>query len=432
MNAKTLTVLILVTLLIAGLAFVGRQRREEAKAAPGVAAGSLYPGLIDHVNEVEEIEIVGPDGTLDIEHGDGGWGLASKGGYPVGFDHVKQLVMGIAQMKILEAKTSKPERYEKLGVQDAGDPDSRSSRVTLRNATGDVLADLVVGTAKYDLGTEALYVRRADEDQAWLVTGSVTVNSRPKTWLETEILKLDRDRVARVEVTQPDGEVLRVERPDGEATEWTALDVPEGRELTSTAAPGAVGGGLTWVALDDVVKADQIDFDGAVRTEFTTFDGLVVTVRTVEHDGVYWTDYTARYDPERAVAPEPEPEAEPEAEPAEGEETAEAEPAAEEEQEPPRDVAAEAAEAAELNERLSGWAFAVPVYKAESFTKRMEDLLKDVVLPEAEPEAKTEPETEASGAAQPVPVPVPLEDLAPAATPEPAEPPTQAADGTHG
>ena len=380
MNPKTLTVLTAVTLVVAGLAFVGTREREQARAAAGAAAGPLYPGLLDRANDVAAIDIVGADGELRLENGGSDWVLASKDRYPVDFEDVKNVVLGIARMEILAATTSKPERYEKLGVRDPGDPDSRSSRVTLRDASGQALADLIVGIAKYDAGGDALYVRRAGESQSWLVSGELTVSSRAKNWLETEILELGRERVAAVTITQPDGEVLRIDRPDGTSTTWNVADVPAGRELSSPAAPSSVGSALTWVALDDVAKADTIDFEGAVRSEFTTFDGLVVTVRTVQRDGVWWTDYAARHDPPR-VAAEPEDET-PEDEAAENEAAAngaQAEPSAEPEA-PQRDVAAEAAE---LNARLAGWAFAVPVYKAENLSKRLDGLLKSVVLPPA-------------------------------------------------
>src|SRR5437773_1749751 len=129
--------------------------------------------------------------------------------------------------------------------------------------------------------------RKGGEAQSWLVDRNIELKEKASDWLEKKILEVKRDRIRSVEVTQPEGELLAVDRAVPEQNDFTLVDVPEGKELIYPTAPGSLASGLEYVNLDDVEPAAKIDFAQAPgpTAKFKTFDGLVVTVQTKEQDG---------------------------------------------------------------------------------------------------------------------------------------------------
>mgnify|MGYP001289202398 CR=1 FL=1 len=195
------------------------------------AEGALFPSLAGHVNDVVEVQVTGADGSFALERTGDAWGAADKGGYPIDFGKVKGLVVAIANFDLIEAKTANPAYHEKLGLADPGTGESKSSRVTLKDAAGSVLADVIVGDARQSRGGEpSLYARRAGEDQAYEVKGRLYIDTNASSWLDRKILALKQERVASVAITQPDGERLAISRAAPAQADFTVADLPDGRE----------------------------------------------------------------------------------------------------------------------------------------------------------------------------------------------------------
>ena len=266
MNNRLIIVLALVTALVAGAAVLSVRKRSEQPAAsvgvPGVPGAVMFPALAAGVNEAARVEVNSSDGTFTLTRTDAGWGLQAKGGYPVDFEQVKALVLGLMELEVVEEKTSNPKYYAKLGVEDVG-PGAASKRVTVSDAAGTVLADVIVGNARASraqgAGSGSLYVREHGASASFEVTGSLAVNGQPSSWLDKEVIKLDKQRVRQVEIRHPGGEVLTVARADVADAHFTAQGLPEERELMWEGVADGIGGGLGWVTLEDV-GPDLVNF----------------------------------------------------------------------------------------------------------------------------------------------------------------------------
>lgn len=422
MNQRTLSLLAAVTVGFCAAAayFVNRSRPETAAQAK--AGAPLLESLRGHVNDVARVRVTTADEVYTLERRDAGWGLLEKGGYPVDVDKVKALVVGLSELALVEEKTANPALFARLGVQDPGTTaDTPSRRVELMDASGTVLADLVVGreVLARGAGDPHLYVRRPDGGPALEVQGRVRVDDASSALLDREIAKLERKRVARVTVTHPDGEVLRVERPTADTADFTVADLPEGAELSWPGVAGGVAGALEYLNLEDVRPGDAaFDAAAAVRTRFETFDGLVVTTESLEEEGRVLVRVQAAYDaslrPSEPVGPTE----------------------AEGEQAPPAvKAAAEVeAEAAAINARVGHWIYVVPGYAGSNLRKRMAELLAKPEEASAEDAAgaaeepgEPPPEEPTAGEEQDQPPPA---DGTPPAEDAPAEPPAdRSADG---
>ncbi len=370
MSPKTLKFLAGAAVLVVVVALLV-VRRDVSATAPEAASGPLFPALRAGINDAASLEVTGAEGSFEIAKGaDGTWGLADKGGYPVDVSKVREALIGISEFEIVEAKTKRPEKHSALGLQDPDEPEATSTRVVVRDAAGEPLAAAILGDQRtyQGVGDRTMYARRADEAQAYEVRGDVRVDGVATNWLDKQILKVEPRRIARVAIEHPDGERLVAAKAAAADANYTVEDLPEDAELAWEGVANSLANGLNYLNLEDVKPTGEVDFQDlpGARTTFTCWDGLVVHVETAEHDDATYARFTASFDESARVEPVGPPP------PPEGEDPGAAEPA-EPEMASAEDVRAEVDE---LNERLSRWAYGLPSWTAQSFAKRLDDLLK--------------------------------------------------------
>ena len=142
---RSLLVLVAVTLAIIALAWNITGNRAPSTL---IAKEILYPNLVNAVNTVVQIEVHDNEQLTEIKLDDQQWKLTSADGYAAEASKVKALVLSIAELQLLETKTSLAERYPRLGVEDVDQNGAESRRVALKNASGETLVDLIVGKRK--------------------------------------------------------------------------------------------------------------------------------------------------------------------------------------------------------------------------------------------------------------------------------------------
>ena len=242
------------------------------------AAGeAIFPGLLDRFNDVREIRITMPAGKLTVKATDQGWSLAEKAGYPVDPAKVRDLALALANLQLVEAKTADPKRLERLELEEPGADGAKSRLVELLAGDGATLAAAVVGKASpslYGGGRGGVYVRRAADHQAWLAGGELDLPADAMTLIDSELVDVPLDQVARVVVQPPGGAAATLSRPDVSADFVTDATLPEGRKLDPVKVE-SLAGALAGLAMDDVRPASEIPVPpDARRVRFETFDGL--------------------------------------------------------------------------------------------------------------------------------------------------------------
>ena len=337
------------------------------------AATAFLPGLIDRVNEVRTVRITGPDArTITVVADEKGWKLQEKGGYPVKAEEVRKLVLGLAGLQLVEAKTAQSDRLKRLELEDpAGGKDAKSRAVELLDKDGKPVAAAVVGTSKpglYGSGRSGVYVRRAGEPQAWLAAGSLQLPGDGLDLVEREVIDLPMGKIARVTLGVDSPNPIRIHRPDTDTLPYTVeATAPEGREIDRDKVE-QVAGSLGLLTLQDVKPAAELALPPNARhSRYETFDGLAVDVteaRIGEGDAAerWVTLAVSALDPAAAPPPAVAP-AGTEAKPA-GDAAKPAEkPAAE--------------RAAELDARVHGWAYKVSPYVGDRLGADLDALLAD-------------------------------------------------------
>jgi hypothetical protein len=260
-------------------------------------------------------------------------------------------------MTTLEALSSNPERYGKMGVADPETKDADSALVTALDASGKALGAVIIG--HNGSVASSLYARRAGEAQSWLVKSSLYLERNVARWLNTELWKLPSTRVKSVLVQHGDGEKVLVGKGAVADTDWALADVPEGQQVKSSSIGRVLAAALENLSFDNVAAAAKkpLPETERVTTTFDSFDGLHVVVTTAK---------------EAAAEPEPAHEGE---EPQHPTATwwAQIEVSA-----GPEATDAVKAEATADAARLAPWIFALPEYRASSLRKRMADMTQPI------------------------------------------------------
>ena len=350
MSPKSFLALIAVTAVCVVAAVLGVTRYYGAVQTKTVAA-PVFPELEEKANEVSEIAVRDDDSDFTIKRDGEVWVVADKQGYPARLDKVREAVFQLSQMRLSEAKTRLAELYPRIEVEDLDAEDAKSRWVQVKGADGEVLAELIVGKQKFDVarpGGSGVYIRRPGEDQAWLATGALDIDTDAVDWVVKDIIDLPAERVQRLTTTDAEGTVLVVSRESPDQEDFEVSGVPEGEalkdEVDTTLKDMAAA--LAELRLNDVAPVADFDFagEGVARAEVVTFGGWVIDVAMVEKEEDTW----ARFELTKASPG-----------------TATATDAA-----APEDGLSQAAE------RVKGWAYKVPDFKIKHLKTRMADLLK--------------------------------------------------------
>jgi hypothetical protein len=315
-----------VVVIAVGL-WLSSRKIEDAQSGAGAA---VLPGLKAQVNEVTEVRISRGDGSKATLRKEPAQWVVVEREYPADAGKVRKLLLDLGELAVVETKTSDPEKYSQLGVEDVTTPTAAGTRVEL--VTPEKVHGVIIGRSS---GMKSGYARATDAKQSVLATPHVMADADPQRWLDTALVDVPDSRIREVEITPASGPAYKVSRENKDQTDFTVTGVPKGRELSSPSVASAVSRELNGLTLSDVRKAPEGASGKAPKAVFRTFDGLEVQLQGRE-------DGERRY---ITVASQ-----------STATETAE--------------------ESKKLAERTQGWEFEIPNYKYDGFFKPLEELLK--------------------------------------------------------
>jgi hypothetical protein len=390
MNLKNLIILAIITLAVIVTAAVLNQPTTTTTSSDNK---KFFPHLLKSLDRVTEI-IVSTKGEVATltRNAEGVWQLQEKHNYPVALDKVHKLLIGVAELVKLEAKTNNPKLFNKLGLEDITVEASQSKQITLKTAKGKTLASLIVGNdkvAKTDSTLREIYVRRAEDKQAWLTIGQLKVEPAATNWLNTKIVDVDSTRVRNVSITHPDGDKVGVFKATPYDEDFQLADIPAQAKVKLPYQLKNIATTLSNLDLDDVTTANEITFadDASTRAVFTTFDGLEVTMVTMNKEDKHYAKFSAVFNPE-AIWVEPATEDKssveqsPEATTAKDESSTELTPAVDSTEETktswqpkPADEIKQQIE--KLNARGKDWVYILSDYKVDDLAKKPKDLIEE-------------------------------------------------------
>lgn len=326
------------------------------RPSSGVATDSLLlPDLAERVNDVDRIEIVkaGNNTVATLRRGEKQWVVDQMDGYRADWSKVQSLLAALAQARVVEAKTDKPEYYSRLGVEDITAEDAGGVLVSF----GDAGESTGVLIGKEAQGRQGQYVRLQGAPGSSLVDRDFDVPVEAIDWADSRIIDVNSSEVAEVEVIHPSSERVLVMRISADQTDFDLVDLPQDREIKSSWAVNSLGSIMTLLDMEDVRSDDSVDWTDAIKLRLLKFSGVEVLADLVQQDDQYYMRLKAGH-PAAAIVIE---------------ETGVSEDQQQIDDQAAKDVAKEV-EA--INLKVSGWAYVIPQYKFEAMAKKPEDLLK--------------------------------------------------------
>jgi hypothetical protein len=323
-----------VVLVVLAIVTLATGDRGVSRAAPNVRA---FPALADRLGDVASVAVSRDGSTMTFIRNGDGWLVGEKGNFPANGGKVSQMVRAMADLTLVEPKTQRAELYPRLELEDPGK--GKSALVTIKDKFGAAIAEAIVGKRRYDRlggGNDGVYIRKPGDARAWLARGSLDRSGDPPSWLDRQILDISEKNIAKVTLTQVDGTKLVISRPAPDA-KFAVEDAPADAKFKSDAVTSGPATALETLDLEDVKPAAELPISDkdVVRASFTTFDGLNIELRLLEHDKTKWVAISAI-----------------------GSGTAEA-------------------EAKKLDDKVARWTYEIPAYKANLLKTKLADLIEE-------------------------------------------------------
>jgi hypothetical protein len=369
MTSRRLLILGLAAILaiVAGVWLAGRQ----SSSGTSAGAGALYPGLKEQLNAVNAVRIykAGDARVVDLARKDDAWQVTERNSYPADESKVRKLLIALADAKIVEQKTSNPEQYATLGVEDTKGNNATSLRIELAGTPKPV--NLIVG--KQGIGASSNYVRRAGEPQSWLIDAQIDTSATPDAWLRKDLIDVSADRMQSATVTAKKGDKPYTAAKKTRAEQNFAVEgLPKGKSLSAPTAANSIATALAGLSLSDVRPASAFQSTPpAAQATFKTFDGLVVDVDGWVQDQKHYVALRPSFDAAQAerfkVATAPAEEKKDAKKDGKKDEKATAP--------TPPPAANVADDAKKVAAKVAGWVYEIPDYKYESLFKPADQLI---------------------------------------------------------
>jgi hypothetical protein len=327
MTRKTLHTLIAI---IIGLLLLLLVIRSNDLDDATVGARLLLPEIKAVANAVNAVRVKRPaaDEGVTLKLDDSKWVVSERDGYPADVGKLRQLIVALADARILEEKTSNPAHYDKLGV---GDPEDGGNGTKVIITAHGAAYEVILG---HTAQGEYRYARVTGDATSYLVDQNPDLPQTTGDWLLPDVVDIRSERIKRVTITHADGETIVIEKADREQTDFNVAGIPEGRELSYATVGNGIAGALAALELQDVRSAVGA---ATTTTVYETWDGLRVTAEIVSDDDKNWVAFAVESDTESSDA---------------------------------------ADEATEIEARVSGWQYRLPEHKKNLLIRRWDDILK--------------------------------------------------------
>ena len=262
-----------------------------------------FPGLEQQLPHIARIELSwNKDGTIEtvsIFREDEVWRVAEQNGYPADTGKVRDFILSLAELTLVEAKTSDPARYGRLGLSDVAGGGSEATRVRLLGREGDTFVDALIGNERTGgTGGSMLYLRQSDDARSWLAQGQVDNVHRIASWTDEAVIDIGADQIQEIRLTAPNGNVLEVRRTEEAEKPFELVNMPADRQFATFYTLNEITDGLADLTFEDVRGISGMTFEPSLGNAiYQTRGGLTVIVDFAEipgTDGVadIWTHFS--------------------------------------------------------------------------------------------------------------------------------------------
>ena len=194
MSNKNFTYLLLITILLFVLASISFliQPKYETSIEKGEI---IFSKAKEQINNINEIIIDDGKNKISISQNQNNWSMNSKSGYKVKNEVVRKNLIQISELRFSEKKTKEEFLYSRLDLDYPNDEDGKSKLISINNNNENIL-EFVLGKRKKG----GVYIKKLNEKQTWLTSGTLDMSSIENDWLETKILEIEYNLINKISV----------------------------------------------------------------------------------------------------------------------------------------------------------------------------------------------------------------------------------------
>lgn len=274
---------------------------DRTEPPPSSATPLAFPGLAPRLANAARIEVTRHDGTLTINRAEADrWVLPARADHPVRPERVRELLVGLTELRLTEPRTANPEMLERLGVEDPTRPGATSALLRVLDAQGQPIAEMIIGRRRMRVQgnvPESVYVRRPNETQAWLAEGRLPLDADPNLWIDRDIANIPRERVREARIERAGEPLLLLRRggePDGRLAVVEPAETPELDEISLD----EVGRAFEFLTFLDVRRAADIPGERLGEARFELTDNLRIALVVHRQGEEVWATMSAEGDAE--------------------------------------------------------------------------------------------------------------------------------------
>lgn len=287
LNTKTLKKLIIITTICAVPVVLIAIKSSRSIAND---ASVFLPDLLRHTDEITKIIMQDHNNTLTLQKNNGSWQMLERNNYPVLSDKVEDLLLSLGELRIIEPKTAKPEFYEQLDVNDIKDANSKAVLITILNSKNEELTNLYVGKREgLRIGEEYhehIFIRKAGDEQTWLVEGILHLSNDFRDWVEQPLLGVvDADQVRSLEIIKPKTSTVRIYKNQFEQEDFILEASASKAGMTlDIDSINALPFEVAELEFENVIPAENIvlDWDKSISANLETFPGVKVLLNVIK------------------------------------------------------------------------------------------------------------------------------------------------------
>ncbi|WP_100643279.1 DUF4340 domain-containing protein [Alteromonas facilis] len=265
-------------------------------AQPELLQTALLGDFEDALPNVTRIDIQSGDQLLLRAQREGdewqAFHLSEYARLPVDFDSLSGLIDSLKNAQIIEAKTSNPENYARLGVEPVNSEDAQSHLLQLKTDT-QTFTLLVGKQATSGLGS---FVRLPDNAQSWQINQSLVLPESASAWLQNPIPLLSLDSVSHARLIGQDSwEVERVTASADTgpaATPWKLVGQSSEEKLLFPNILQSTLNAMLTARFEDVVERNSVADDLTLQSTivFDT-DKESLSIDLYKHEERYFASY---------------------------------------------------------------------------------------------------------------------------------------------
>lgn len=255
----------------------------------------IFPGLDKAQANVASLQLrgAGNRALVTLERRDGSWRVSERAGWPADAGRISQYLFVLSQARRMEAKTSDPKLYARLGVEPISAVDAKGLELTL-SGTG-VSSRLLIGNAHPRL--EGYYVRMDGEAAAWLTDLPVYFDPDPRVWLDRRLVDIPLARIGRVRISGGSERPFSLSHRE----DRFRLDDAPSAAMRDSYQGDAVASALDQLHFEDLA-ADAGDTPAIRTLDYVTVEGLLLQVQALRDGEQLWIRMQAATDPATAQA----------------------------------------------------------------------------------------------------------------------------------